>query len=159
LEYENGGTYCYYVQVIPQYGDNAVYTLPGQIRVEVDEYDDGEKRHYNREYFIEKVFFDDGTYLDFTNNGEDTTLTGSVTLEDQYEEEWKCTIINEHAYSSEFKETTHVTTYGVLECLQQRKFGCFYPTFCRSCRSWTMSASKMRPKNCRGVRFPMWLSL
>ena len=117
LEYENGGTYCYYVQVTQQHGDNAVYTLPGQIRVEVDEYDDGEKRHYSREYFIEKVFFDDGTYLDFTSDGEDTSLTGSVTLEDQYEEEWKCTIINEHAYSSGFKETTHVTTYGVLEWL------------------------------------------
>lgn len=117
LEYENGGTYCYYVQVTQQHGDNAVYTLPGQIRVEVDDYDDGEKRHYSREYFIEKVFFNDGTYLDFTSDGEDTTLTGSVTLEDQYEEEWKCTIINEHAYSSGFKETTHVTTSGELELL------------------------------------------
>lgn len=116
LEYENSGTYCYYVELTEYHGDNT-YTLPAQIRVEVDSDDDEERRHYWRNYYIEKVYFDDGEYLDFTENLENTSLSGTISLYDQYETEWKCTILNKHAFCPHIEETSHVTTWSIVELI------------------------------------------
>lgn len=116
LEYENSGTYCYYVELTEYHGDNT-YTVPAQIRVEVDSDDDEEHRHYWRNYYIEKVYFDNGECLDFTENLEDVSLSGTVSLYDQYEIKWKCTLLNKHAFCPHIEETSHVTTRSLVELI------------------------------------------
>lgn len=118
LEGKNSGTYCYYVSLE---SDDDSYTLPGQIEVvvEVDPWVDGygnERRDYSRQYYIEKVFFPDGDYLDFTEYSDYTSsLDKSILLYDQYERQWKCTILNEHAYCDQVEETSFITTRSVIE--------------------------------------------
>ena len=92
-------------------------TVPAQIRVEVDSDDDEEHRHYWRNYYIEKVYFDNGECLDFTENLEDVSLSGTVSLYDQYETKWKCTLLNKHAFCPHIEETSHVTTRSLVELI------------------------------------------
>lgn len=118
LEGKNSGIYCYYVALE---SDEENYTLPGQISVDVyvdsrlDSYGN-ERRDYSRQYYIEKVFFPDGDYLDFTDDYDYTnSLENSMWLYDQYERQWKCTILNEHAYCDQVEETSFITTRSVIE--------------------------------------------
>lgn len=65
IELKHRGTYCFYVKA-PD--GNHSYTFPAQIFIEEYEKEEREKTYKYRFYFIEKVYFSNGGYLDFTKS-------------------------------------------------------------------------------------------
>lgn len=110
IEDLNDGTHCYYVEVSDGYSE---YVLPGQISIDVQEYDD----EYTRYYYIDRVYFSNGEYLDFSDDGWNyvTNINKYVRLDDQYGDTWLCKIINEHAYCPHVEETSYISVASVLE--------------------------------------------
>lgn len=114
---ESQGTYCYYVEV-ERNGDK--YTLPGEIAVEFDIWEDSRgRRKTTPMYYINRVYFSNGGYLDFTERGYNyvTDLQDNVSVTDQDDVFWNCRILNEHAYCEQIQETTHISAKSVIELI------------------------------------------
>lgn len=106
LKLKPEGTYCFYVEATRN--DGKTYTLPAQVRVEkeTDEVKEGKRRTYTH-YYIERVFFSNGGYLN-------TEYTDYVDINDSTyhydgESDWNLVLLNEHAYSPNVKETNNAT--------------------------------------------------
>ena len=104
LELKPNGTYCFYVEATRSGGKT--YTLPAQIRVEkeTEEVAEGKSRTYTY-YYVEKVFFSNGGWLDFEH--EDSVDINDTTLMCNDEDEWRIRLLNEHAYSPYVTETSN----------------------------------------------------
>ena len=104
LEIKPEGTYCFYVEATRSGGKT--YTLPAQIRVEkeTEEVAEGKSRTYTY-YYVEKVFFSNGGWLDFEH--EDSVDINDTTLMCNDEDEWRIRLLNEHAYSPYVTETSN----------------------------------------------------
>lgn len=115
LTIESEGTYCYYVEIS---NADKTYVLPGQIRkqIERDISSHGNLITFGH-YHIEKVYFSNGGYLDFSQNDENyvTSLDDHISLYDQEYRQWYCKIIDEHAYCTDFEETSSLSTRNVVE--------------------------------------------
>lgn len=106
LQLKPEGTYCFYVEA-NRYGANT-YVLPAQVRVEKDteEVSEGKKRTFTY-YYIEKVFFSNGGWLD-TEESEPTEINESTYYYDyDADDEWELVLLNEHAYSPYVPETNN----------------------------------------------------
>ena len=117
LELKPSGTYCFYVEATN--ASDKTYTLPAQIRVEkeTEEVREGKERTYTY-YYIEKVFFSDGEYLD-AKNLDEVQIGKASTFYDDSDHRWQLVLLNEHAYSPQVKETNNAdwlsTTFLLVE--------------------------------------------
>lgn len=111
LKLKPEGTYCFYVEATRNYGKT--YTLPAQIRIEKerDEVGEGKERTYTY-YYIEKVIFSNGGYLD-TENLDRVEINEASYFYDNEDNEWELVLLNEHAYSPNVKETNNATWFGI----------------------------------------------
>lgn len=105
------GTYCFYVEATRDSGKT--YTLPAQIRVEKesDEVAEGKTRTHTY-YYIERVFFSNGGYLNTENC--DYVDIGESTHYYDGENDWSLVLLNEHAYSPHVEETNNATWLEIL---------------------------------------------
>jgi len=111
LELKPEGTYCFYVEAMRDGG--RTYTLPAQIRVENETHDVGEgKTRTYRHYYIERVFFSNGGYLD-TVDTDSVDINESTSYYDG-EDYWSLVLLNEHAYSPNVEETNNATWPEIL---------------------------------------------
>ena len=112
LELKPEGVYCFYVEA-DLYG-GGTYTLPAQVRVELEteEISDDKTKTY-RLYYIEKVVFSDGDWLD-TEDCEPDTINEPSYFYDPYDNEWGLVLLNEHAYSPFISETNNAEWLDIL---------------------------------------------
>lgn len=106
LQLKPEGTYCFYVEAT-RYGGNT-YVLPAQIRVEKDteEVSEGRNKTFTY-YYIEKVFFSNGGWID-TEESEPIDINESSYYYDyDADDEWELVLLNEHAYSPYVPETNN----------------------------------------------------
>ena len=110
------GTYCFYVEA-SRYGGKT-YTLPAEIRVEIETEDVGNDKTETRKcYYIEKVFFSNGGWLD-TADLYSIEINETVHFCDyDTDDEWKLTLINKHAYTPYVTETDNATPADVARML------------------------------------------
>lgn len=102
LRIKGSGIYCYYVEVSDS---DRTYTLPAKVIVEQYSDTDGERSYSWKNYTIASVYFDNGNSLEFT---EFVVEIGEPqTASDQYGNEWRCKLINEHAVCAEVEETSN----------------------------------------------------
>ena len=102
------GTYCFYVEASNKNGKT--YTLPAEIRVEIETEDVGnDKWETHKYYYIEKVFFSNGGWLDVSDNSPTEIGDASYYYVRNAEEDWKLTLLNEHAYTPHVAETNNAT--------------------------------------------------
>lgn len=101
------GTYCFYVEATRN--GSKTYTLPAQIRIEEydEDEDEGRVRVY-RYYYIERVYFSNGGYLD-TDYLDDVDINKPAVFYDDDNNEWELVLLNEHAYTPEVKETNNAS--------------------------------------------------
>lgn len=114
---ERQGTYCYYVEVER---NGHKYTVPGEITIEFDVQEDSRgRRKTTPRYYINRVYFSNGEFLDFTECGYNyvTDLKNKVSVTDQDDAYWSCQILNEHAYCEQIKETSHISAKSVIELI------------------------------------------
>ena len=111
LKLKPEGTYCFYVEATRNYGKT--YTLPAQIRIEKEseEVGEGKERTYTY-YYIEKVIFSNGGYLN-TEDLERVEIDESSYFYDDEDNEWELILLNEHAYSPNVKETNNATWFDI----------------------------------------------
>ena len=111
LKLKPEGTYCFYVEATSSYGKT--YTLPAQIRIEKEseEVGEGKERTYTY-YYIEKVVFSNGGYLN-TEDLESVEINESSYFYDDEDNKWELTLLNEHAYSPNIKETNTATWFDI----------------------------------------------
>lgn len=112
LELLPEGTYCFYVQAC-QYGGKT-YTLPAQIEIEKEsvEVSDEKSKTYTY-YYIEKVYFSNGGYID-ADDGEHDRIGKTSYLYDSNDDEWELVLLNEHAYSPYISETNNAQWIDIL---------------------------------------------
>ena len=112
IEDLNSGTHCYYVEL--RHGIKE-YVLPGQISINVEIDDDD----YVRYYYIERVYFSNDEYLDFTYYGDNyvNNINQSVHVRDQDGDDWYCKILDEHAYCPQIIETSYISAKSIVELL------------------------------------------
>ena len=115
LKLKPEGTYCFYVEA-HRYGGKT-YTLPAQIRVEkeTDEVSEGKTRTYTY-YYIEKVFFSNGGWLDTEDYEPDSINEPSYHYESNGDG-WELVLLNEHAYSPNVEETNNADWFGITVML------------------------------------------
>ena len=115
LKLKPEGTYCFYVEA-HRYGGKT-YTLPAQIRVEkeTDEVSEGKTRTYTY-YYIEKVFFSNGGWLDAEDYEPDSINEPSYHYESKGDG-WELVLLNEHAYSPNVEETNNADWFGITVML------------------------------------------
>ena len=115
LKIKPEGTYCFYVEATRWGGKT--YTLPAQVRVEkeIDEVAEGKSKTYTY-YFIEKVFFSNGGYLDVDDSEPDEINEASTTW-DKNDDEWQLVLLNEPAYSPDVEETNNATVLDIVYLL------------------------------------------
>lgn len=115
LKIKPEGTYCFYVEATRWGGKT--YTLPAQVRVEkeIDEVAEGKSKTYTY-YFIEKVFFSNGGYLDVDDSEPDEINEASTTW-DKNDDEWQLVLLNEPAYSPDVEETNNATVLDMVYLL------------------------------------------
>lgn len=104
LELKPEGDYCFYVEATRN--GSKTYTLPARVSVqkEYEEDHDGKSRS-RKVYYIEKVFFSNGGWLDTWDT--DPVAIGDSTLFLDEEDEWDLVLLNEHAYSPYVNETNN----------------------------------------------------
>ena len=112
LKLKPEGTYCFYVEAYRSGGKT--YTLPAQIKVEKERVEVGEEKSktYIR-YYIEKVFFSNGGWLDAHDHGP-VEISKPAHYIVGGDEEWTLTLLNEHAYSPEVTETDNAQWSDIL---------------------------------------------
>ena len=110
LKINPAGTYCFYVEA--KKNGAKTYTLPAQIRIEEIGKEEHEKERIYRYYYIEKVFFSNGGWLD-TSDLDSVELNDAVYFYDDNEDEWKLTLLNKHAYTPEVKETNNASWFEI----------------------------------------------
>lgn len=100
------GTYCFYVEAI-DYSSCNTYVLPAQIHIEkeTEEVGDNKSRTYTY-YYIEKVYFTNGGYLD-TDYLDDVEIGDLTYYYDDDDNEWEITLLNKHAYSPYIEESNN----------------------------------------------------
>lgn len=105
------GTYCFYVEA-HRYGGKT-YTLPAQISVEKETVEVSEEKSKTYTYYyIEKVFFSNGGWLD-TSDNESVKIGESAHHWTADGEEWELTLLNEHAFSPSVTETNNATEIDI----------------------------------------------
>lgn len=106
------GTYCFYVEAT-KYGGKT-YTLPAQIRIEteIEEVSENSSRTY-RYYFVDKVIFSNGGYLN-TENMESIEINDRSRFYDNNDDEWELVLLNKHAYSPYVVETNNATWLDLM---------------------------------------------
>ena len=111
LKLKPEGTYCFYVEATRNY--SKTYTLPAQIRIEKEseEVGEGKERTYTY-YYIEKVIFSNGGYLDTGDLGS-VEINEASYFYDNEDNEWELVLLNEHAYSPNVKETNNATWFDI----------------------------------------------
>ena len=109
LELKPDGTYCFYVEA--HRTGSSTYVLPAQIRV-FNDVDKGES-----EYFIEKVYFSNGGWLDADDGESDAIGEPSYFYDD--DDEWSLTLLNQHAYSPYVTETNNANWLNITILLIQ----------------------------------------
>lgn len=111
LKLKPEGTYGFYVEAIRD--DGKTYTLPAQIRVEkeIDEVAEGKRRTFTY-YYIEKVYFSNGGYLN--TKGTDPIDVNESTYYYDGEDGWSLVLLNEHAYSPQIQETNNITAVSIV---------------------------------------------
>ena len=109
------GTYCFYVEATRN-GDKT-YTLPARIRIEEDREDEDERRIY-RYYYIERVYFSNGGFLD-TEDLDAVSINKPTVFYDDNENKWEFVLLNEHSYTPEIKETNNASWISItILCIQ-----------------------------------------
>ena len=100
------GTYCFYVEA-HRY-DGKTYTLPAQIGVtrETEDVSESKKKTFTY-YYVEKVFFSNGEYLDTKGNEPVEINEPSYYYDCVTDDEWELVLLNEHAYSPYVTETNN----------------------------------------------------
>lgn len=111
LNIEPDGTYCFYVAATKN--GEKTYTLPAQIRVEEEheEVDERTEKIY-RYYFIERVYFSNGGYLD-TEDLDAVKIDEPAIFYDNSDNEWELILLNKHAYTPEIKETNNASWVAI----------------------------------------------
>lgn len=100
------GTYCFYVEAKRNGGKT--YTLPAQISIERETEDvSDEKTKTFTYYYIEKVYFSNGGWLDTSGNEPVEIGESSYHYDYETEDEWELVLLNEHAYSPYVTETNN----------------------------------------------------
>ena len=100
------GTYCFYVEAKRNGGKT--YTLPAQIIIERETEDvSDEKTKTYTYYYIEKVYFSNGGWLDTSGNEPVEIGESSYHYDYDTEDEWELVLLNEHAYSPYVAETSN----------------------------------------------------
>jgi hypothetical protein len=107
------GTYCFYVEA-HRYGAKT-YTLPAQIRIakETEEVSEGKERTFTY-YYIEKVFFSNGGWLEAECDEPVDIGESSSHYDSDTDDEWELTLLNEHAYSPYVTETNNADWLDVV---------------------------------------------
>ena len=106
LKLKPEGTYCFYVEA-QSYGGKT-YTLPAQIRVEKETDEVNDKRKTYTYYYIEKVFFSNGGWLN-TEDNEPVYINEPSYHYESGGDEWELVLLNEHAYSPYVEETNNAS--------------------------------------------------
>jgi hypothetical protein len=106
LELKPEGTYCFYVKATSPTGKS--YTLPAQIRIEKETDEVGEKTRTRTYFYIQKVYFTNGGYLD-TDDGEPDEIDQASYFYEDFDDyaSWDLVLLNEHAYSPYVHETNN----------------------------------------------------
>lgn len=100
------GQYCFFVEA--QRENGKTYTLPAQVRVNTFD---------GRDYYVEKVFFSNGGWLEFHN--EDYIDIGESAYFYENDEEWRVKLLNEHAYSPHVTETNNAEGGDIIQMLAE----------------------------------------
>lgn len=114
------GTYCFYVEAKRYNGKT--YTLPAQISIERETEDvSDEKTKTYTYYYIEKVYFSNGGWLDTSGNEPVEIGESSYHYDYDADDEWELVLLNEHAYSPYVAETNNADwlniTFMLIEAL------------------------------------------
>ena len=116
LSDRGNGVYCYYVEA-KELETNKEYTVPAKIVVDSWDDDVDGKRVIRFNYYIEQLFFDDGTSIIFEDY-EDASFTSYTGYLDEKGKEWACKLTEHHAYNKAVQETSHISILSVIElCL------------------------------------------
>ncbi len=117
LKIKPEGTYCFYVEATRN-GDKT-YTLPARIRIEEYREDEDERRvRVYRYYYIERVYFSNGGFLD-TEYLDDVSINKPIVFCDDNDNKWELVLLNEHAYTPEVKETNNASWISItILCIQ-----------------------------------------
>ena len=107
LEFEETGTHCYFVTIS---NEKHSYTLPAEISIEEESTDTS---HKIRRYYIEKVYFSNGGFLQFDER-DYVQIGKTYSFYDQDEQLWDCVLLNQHAFSPYIQETNHAPWYSVV---------------------------------------------
>ena len=102
LELKPQGTYCFYVEAHREGGNT--YILPAEVAVVKETFEVSETKSETHTYFfIQRVFFSNGGWLDTDDGNSDIIDEASLFYDD--DNKWELTLLNEHAYSPLVKET------------------------------------------------------
>ncbi len=136
LELLPEGQYCFYVELER---NDKTYTVPARIEIsdEYKTYYDShgrEKEQKRTYYYIHNVYWSNGGYSTFENY-EELDINHSVNIIDGREHEYSCTLLNEHAYTSQFEETQPPTKNYIIMLMES-----FCVIFC-----WVYSVKHRKP--------------
>ena len=114
LSARGNGVYCYYVEAVEE-NTKSEYTVPAKISVESWIEDDGDGRSRGGfDYYIEQLYFDDGTVIVF-DHYTDASFKSYTTCYDKAGNRWACKLTEQHAYSKSVQETSFISVYRVVE--------------------------------------------
>lgn len=111
LETKSNGIYCFYVAASQNGGES--YTLPARIRIATETYDDHDgKNHKTTVYYIEKVYFPNGSFLEI-GDSQAVRINESAQHYTSDGDEWSLTLLNKHAYSPYVEETNRLSPVNI----------------------------------------------
>ena len=100
------GTYCFYVEAHRNSGKS--YALPAEIRIETETREvSADKERTYRYYYIEKIFFANGGWLEIENHTPVDINESFLYYDCDTDDEWNLVLLNEHAYSPYVTETNN----------------------------------------------------
>lgn len=117
LKIKPEGTYCFYVEATRN--GEKTYTLPARVRVEEYREDEDERRvRVYRYYYIERIYFSNGGFLD-TEDLDAVSINKPTVFYDDNDNEWKLILLNEHSYTPEVKESNNASWFSItILCIQ-----------------------------------------
>ena len=113
LQLKPDGVYCFYVEAT-RFSKKS-YTLPAQVKVETESLEVSEGKEEKRtNYYIERVFFPNGGYLDIEDS-DPVKIGGSCYYHDMdTDDEWAFVLLNEHAYSPYVTESNNASWLNII---------------------------------------------
>ena len=103
IENIGNGTYSYYVSIYPSglgYEDDDAIDMPAQI---VAKYEQVDENNFEYCYYLQRAYFNDGTYIAFDDYPVDLHEFNEVY--DNMDDLWYCKLTDHHANSQYIEET------------------------------------------------------